>query len=74
MYYLYSCLVLNLYFKLQYLRKLNNFNSYLAVLSALDSAPIRRLEWHKQNAEVIRLLTQYFIILEFLKYKILKNF
>ena len=32
---------------LKHLRKLNNFNSYLALLSALDSAPIRRLEWQK---------------------------
>ncbi|KAI2661884.1 Rap guanine nucleotide exchange factor 1 [Labeo rohita] len=31
--------------------KLNNFNSYLAILSALDSAPIRRLEWQKQTSE-----------------------
>uniref|UniRef100_A0AAY4AE88 CRK SH3-binding GNRP n=1 Tax=Denticeps clupeoides TaxID=299321 RepID=A0AAY4AE88_9TELE len=36
---------------LKHLRKLNNFNSYLAVLSALDSAPIRRLEWQKQTSE-----------------------
>ena len=28
---------------MKWLRKLNNFNSYLALLSALDSAPIRRL-------------------------------
>lgn len=38
--------------KMQHLRKLNNFNSYLAILSALDSAPIRRLEWQKQTSEV----------------------
>lgn len=37
---------------MQHLRKLNNFNSYLAILSALDSAPIRRLEWQKQTSEV----------------------
>lgn len=37
---------------LQHLRKLNNFNSYLAILSALDSAPIRRLEWQRQTSEV----------------------
>lgn len=36
----------------QHLRKLNNFNSYLAILSALDSAPIRRLEWQRQTSEV----------------------
>lgn len=36
----------------QHLRKLSNFNSYLAILSALDSAPIRRLEWQKQTSEV----------------------
>uniref|UniRef100_A0A672RWH7 CRK SH3-binding GNRP n=1 Tax=Sinocyclocheilus grahami TaxID=75366 RepID=A0A672RWH7_SINGR len=35
----------------RHLRKLNNFNSYLAILSALDSAPIRRLEWQKQTSE-----------------------
>ncbi|XP_038063807.1 rap guanine nucleotide exchange factor 1-like isoform X1 [Patiria miniata] len=36
---------------MKHLRKLNNFNSYLAILSALDSAPIRRLEWQKQTVE-----------------------
>lgn len=32
---------------MKHLRKINNFNSYLALLSALDSAPIRRLEWQR---------------------------
>jgi Rap guanine nucleotide exchange factor 1 len=32
---------------MKHLRRLNNFNSYLALLSALDSAPVRRLEWQK---------------------------
>ncbi|XP_076805839.1 uncharacterized protein LOC143449498 isoform X2 [Clavelina lepadiformis] len=36
---------------MRHLRKLNNFNSYLAVLSALDSAPVRRLEWQRQTSE-----------------------
>uniref|UniRef100_A0A671PI64 CRK SH3-binding GNRP n=1 Tax=Sinocyclocheilus anshuiensis TaxID=1608454 RepID=A0A671PI64_9TELE len=44
--YWYDALILKLH-----LRKLNNFNSYLAILSALDSAPIRRLEWQKQTSE-----------------------
>ncbi|XP_077986646.1 rap guanine nucleotide exchange factor 1-like [Glandiceps talaboti] len=35
---------------MKHLRRMNNFNSYLALLSALDSAPIRRLEWQKQTA------------------------
>ncbi|XP_070581688.1 rap guanine nucleotide exchange factor 1-like isoform X2 [Ptychodera flava] len=35
---------------MKHLRRLNNFNSYLALLSALDSAPVRRLEWQKQTA------------------------
>ncbi|XP_076358426.1 rap guanine nucleotide exchange factor 1-like [Tachypleus tridentatus] len=39
---------------LKHLRKLNNFNSYLAVLSALDSAPIRRLEWQKNITEGLK--------------------
>ena len=33
---------------IKWLRKMNNFNSYLALLSALDSAPIRRLGKHFQ--------------------------
>ncbi|CAG2195028.1 GRF2 [Mytilus edulis] len=37
-----------------HLRKLNNFNSYLAILSAVDSAPIRRLEWQRPNLEVLK--------------------
>uniref|UniRef100_G1PC22 CRK SH3-binding GNRP n=1 Tax=Myotis lucifugus TaxID=59463 RepID=G1PC22_MYOLU len=36
---------------MKHLRKLNNFNSYLAILSALDSAPIRRLELHAPPAQ-----------------------
>ena len=36
------------------LRKHNNFNSYLALLSALDSAPIRRLEWCKNITESLK--------------------
>lgn len=36
---------------MKHLRKINNFNSYLALLSALDSAPIRRLEWQKNITE-----------------------
>ncbi|XP_022085082.1 rap guanine nucleotide exchange factor 1-like isoform X2 [Acanthaster planci] len=39
---------------MKHLRKLNNFNSYLAILSALDSAPIRRLEWQKQTVEGLK--------------------
>ncbi|KAH8290053.1 hypothetical protein KR044_006114 [Drosophila immigrans] len=36
---------------MKHLRKMNNYNSYLALLSALDSGPIRRLEWQKGIAE-----------------------
>ncbi|XP_019643275.1 PREDICTED: rap guanine nucleotide exchange factor 1-like isoform X2 [Branchiostoma belcheri] len=36
---------------MKHLRRFNNFNSYLAILSALDSAPIRRLEWQKQTTD-----------------------
>ena len=39
---------------LKWLRKYNNFNSYLALLSALDSAPIRRLEWQKSITEGLK--------------------
>uniref|UniRef100_T1J7M1 CRK SH3-binding GNRP n=1 Tax=Strigamia maritima TaxID=126957 RepID=T1J7M1_STRMM len=39
---------------MKHLRKLNNFNSYLAILSALDSAPIRRLEWQRHITEGLK--------------------
>ncbi|XP_054919175.1 rap guanine nucleotide exchange factor 1-like isoform X3 [Dermacentor andersoni] len=39
---------------MKHLRKINNFNSYLAILSALDSAPIRRLEWQKNITEGLK--------------------
>ncbi|XP_041369599.1 rap guanine nucleotide exchange factor 1-like isoform X2 [Gigantopelta aegis] len=39
---------------MKHLRKMANFNSYLAILSALDSAPVRRLEWQKQNLEALK--------------------
>jgi len=35
------------------LRKQNNFNSYLALLSAMDSASVRRLDWPKSVTDVI---------------------
>lgn len=46
---------------MKHLRKINNFNSYLALLSALDSAPIRRLEWQKNITEG-RTKHDYFIL------------
>ena len=39
---------------MKHLRKMNNFNSYLALLSALDSAPVRRLEWPKSITESMK--------------------
>ncbi|XP_055371575.1 guanine nucleotide-releasing factor 2 isoform X3 [Condylostylus longicornis] len=39
---------------MKHLRKINNYNSYLALLSALDSGPIRRLEWHKTITEGLK--------------------
>ncbi|KAI5699559.1 hypothetical protein M8J75_004992 [Diaphorina citri] len=39
---------------MKHLRKMNNFNSYLGLLSALDSAPIRRLEWQKHITEGLK--------------------
>ncbi|KPU75231.1 uncharacterized protein Dana_GF20837, isoform G [Drosophila ananassae] len=38
---------------MKHLRKMNNYNSYLALLSALDSGPIRRLEWQKGITEEV---------------------
>lgn len=43
---------------MKHLRKINNFNSYLAILSALNSSPISRLEWQKQNSEALQELSQ----------------
>ncbi|XP_053200504.1 probable serine/threonine-protein kinase DDB_G0282963 isoform X2 [Panonychus citri] len=39
---------------MKHLRKMNNFNSYLALLSALDSGPVRRLEWPKSITESLK--------------------
>ncbi|KAM8886389.1 rap guanine nucleotide exchange factor 1-like isoform 2-T2 [Spinachia spinachia] len=38
---------------MKHLRRLNNFNSYLSILSALDSAPLRRLDWQRHTAEAL---------------------
>ncbi|KAK9521931.1 hypothetical protein VZT92_018434 [Zoarces viviparus] len=38
---------------MKHLRRLNNFNSYLSILSALDSAPLRRLDWQRNTAETL---------------------
>lgn len=39
---------------MKHLRKMNNFNSYLALLSALESSPIRRLDWQKQITDGLK--------------------
>ena len=39
---------------MKHLRKLNNFNSYLAILSAVDSGPIQRLDWPKHITDSIK--------------------
>ncbi len=44
------------------LRKHNNFNSYLAFLSALDSASIRRLDWPRSVTDTIG---EYSAIIDF---------
>uniref|UniRef100_F1KRH4 Rap guanine nucleotide exchange factor 1 n=1 Tax=Ascaris suum TaxID=6253 RepID=F1KRH4_ASCSU len=36
------------------LRSMGNYNSYLAILSALDSGPIRRLDWTKGALEMLK--------------------
>ncbi|CAH0600593.1 unnamed protein product [Chrysodeixis includens] len=35
------------------LRKMNNFNSYLALVSALDSPPVRRLGWSRSIVDTL---------------------
>ncbi|KAG8236635.1 hypothetical protein J437_LFUL019237 [Ladona fulva] len=47
---------------MRHLRRMNNFNSYLALLSALDSAPIRRLEW--QQRHVAETLKEYCALID----------
>ena len=39
---------------MKYLRKLNNFTSYLSLLSAVDSGPLQRLDWPKHITDQIR--------------------
>ncbi|XP_055331741.1 rap guanine nucleotide exchange factor 1-like [Paramacrobiotus metropolitanus] len=39
---------------MKHLRKIQNFNSYLALLAAVDSAPIRRLDCSKAHTEVVK--------------------
>ncbi|XP_074654092.1 uncharacterized protein LOC141908130 [Tubulanus polymorphus] len=39
---------------MKYLRKMHNFNSYLAILSALNSAPVGRLEWPKTITDTLK--------------------
>ncbi|XP_013109512.2 guanine nucleotide-releasing factor 2 isoform X2 [Stomoxys calcitrans] len=39
---------------MSHLKKMHNYNSYLALLSALDSAPIGRLEWNKSIRETLK--------------------
>ncbi|KAI1289858.1 Rap guanine nucleotide exchange factor 1 [Halotydeus destructor] len=47
-------IILKLIKIIKHLRKLKNFNSFLAIVSALDSAPVRRLEWPKTVIEEIK--------------------
>ena len=39
---------------MKHLRKMNNFNSYLAILSAVDSGPVQRLDWPKHITDTIK--------------------
>lgn len=57
---------------MKHLRRLNNFNSYLALLSALDSAPVRRLEWQKSITDGLQVL--YNLIVNFVNYKLKLKF
>ena len=46
---------------MKWLRKMNNFNSYLAILSALDSAPIRRLGNYSKLKDYKKIFTSLFL-------------
>lgn len=48
---------------MKHLRRLNNFNSYLALLSALDSAPVRRLEWQKSITDGLQVIDSFTLFL-----------
>lgn len=39
---------------MKHLRKMNNFNSYLAILSAVDSGPVQRLDWPNHIIDTIK--------------------
>ncbi|KAL3981386.1 RasGEF domain family protein [Acanthocheilonema viteae] len=39
---------------MKHLRIVGNYNSYLAILSALDSSPIRRLDWSKHITDLLK--------------------
>ncbi|VDK64665.1 unnamed protein product [Onchocerca ochengi] len=40
--------------EIEHLRIVGNYNSYLAILSALDSGPIRRLDWSKHITDLLK--------------------
>uniref|UniRef100_A0A915PQB9 Ras-GEF domain-containing protein n=1 Tax=Setaria digitata TaxID=48799 RepID=A0A915PQB9_9BILA len=46
--------ILDFFLQLQHLRIVGNYNSYLAILSALDSGPIRRLDWSKHITDLLK--------------------
>ena len=46
---------------MKHLRKINNFNSYLALLAAVDCAAVRRLEW---NQKILDTLESYCILID----------
>lgn len=53
---------------------MNNFNSYLAILSAVDSGPIQRLDWPKSTVDVIYLVfVPKFSLFNFKYFNILKQ-
>lgn len=39
---------------MKHLKKLNNFNSIIAITSALESAPVRRLDWSKHLIDSLK--------------------